>query len=149
MAGPRVIAGERAKSTQWDVFEFIEAGQMRSWSRADRIGNRLSVEIGLNGERIDRQRIYTLDVELWHPGLTELARQKIVELETLVGQDRVDQERFSDRFVENLLAVARVSVSPLPRRCLCSPRRRNQLTMRSGAAHGWRLRSVCQEVRDR
>jgi hypothetical protein len=28
---------EQAKTTQWDVFEFIEADRMRSWSRADRI----------------------------------------------------------------------------------------------------------------
>jgi hypothetical protein len=111
MAGPRVIAGEQAKSTQWDVFEFIEADQMRSWSRADRIGNRLGVEIGLDGERIDRQRVYTLDVELWHPGLTELARRKMAELEALVNQDLMDHERLSDQFVGNLLAVARVSVS--------------------------------------
>ena len=40
MAGPRIVGstGERAKSTQWDVFEFIEAGQMRRWARGDRIG---------------------------------------------------------------------------------------------------------------
>ena len=113
MAGPRIIAatGEPARTTQWDVFEFIEADQMRSWSRADRIGNRLGVEIGLDGERIDRQRIYTLDVELWHPGLTELARRKMAELEALVNQDLMDRERLSDQFVGNLLAVARVSVS--------------------------------------
>ena len=34
-----------------------------------------------------------------------------LELEALVGHDRVDHERLSDRFVGNLLAVARVSVS--------------------------------------
>lgn len=111
MAGPRMIAGEQAKTTQWDVFEFIEADQMRSWSRADRIGARLAAEIGVNGERIDRLRIYTLDVELWHPGLAELARQKMAELRALVDQDRVDRERLSDQFVGELLAVARVSVS--------------------------------------
>ena len=66
---------------------------MRSWSRADRIGARLAAEIGVNGERIDRVRIYTLDVELWHPGLAELARQKMAELQALVNQGRGDRER--------------------------------------------------------
>jgi hypothetical protein len=111
MAGPRIIAGEQAKTTQWDVFEFIEAGQMRSWSRADRIGARLGAEIGVNGERIEPPRIYALDVELWHPGLAELARQEMAELQALVNQDRTDREHFSDQFVGDLLAVARVSVS--------------------------------------
>ena len=113
MAGPRMIAarGERAKSTQWDVFEFIEADQMRSWSRADRIGTRLAGEIGAVGERIDPIRIYTLDIELWHPGLAELARQRMAELEVLVNENRRERERLSDRFVGELLAVARVSVS--------------------------------------
>lgn len=113
MAGPRIIAatGELAKTTQWDVFEFIEADRMRIWSRADRIGARLRAEIGVNGERIERLRIYTLDVELWHPGLAELARQKMAELQALVNQDRADRERLSDQFVGDLLAVARVSVS--------------------------------------
>jgi hypothetical protein len=113
MAGPRIIAatGEQAKTTQWDVFEFIEADRMRNWSRADRIGARLAAEIGVNGERIDRVRIYTLDVELWHPGLAELARQKMAELQALVNLERADRERFSDQFVGDLLAVARVSVS--------------------------------------
>jgi Subtilase family len=113
MAGPRIIAatGELAKTTQWDVFEFIEADRMRIWSRADRIGARLGAEIGVNGERIDRPRIYTLDVELWHPGLAELARQKMAELRALVDQDRTNRERLSDQFVGDLLAVARVSVS--------------------------------------
>ena len=111
MAGPRMIAGEQAKTTQWDVFEFIEADQMRSWARADRIGARVGAEIGVNGERIDRRRIYTLDVELWHPGLAELARQNMAELRVLVDQDRVDRERLSDQFVGDLLAVARVNVS--------------------------------------
>lgn len=113
MAGPRMIAatGEQAKTTQWDVLEFIEADRMRSWSREDRIGTRLGAQIGIHGERIDRLRIYTLDVELWHPGLAELARQKMAELEAWVDQDRLDHERLSDRFVGDLLAVARVSVS--------------------------------------
>jgi hypothetical protein len=113
MAGPRIIAatGEQAKTTQWDVFEFIEADRMRSWSRADRIGARLGAEIGVNGARIDLQMIYALDVELWHPGFAELARQKMAELQVLVNQDRAGRERFSDQFVGDLLAVARVSVS--------------------------------------
>ncbi|MGJ5818580.1 S8 family peptidase [Paludibaculum fermentans] len=113
IAGPRMIEkrGERAKTTQWDVFEFIEADQLRSWSRADRIGPRLATEIGVNGDRIDRIRIYTLDVELWHPGLAELARQKMAELQALVNDNRTERERLSDRFVGDLLAIARVSVS--------------------------------------
>lgn len=113
IAGPRIVAatGDRAKSTQWDVFEFIDADQMRSWSRADRIGPHLAAEIGVNGERIEPARIYTLDVELWHPGLAELARQKMTELRTLVEQNRTNDERFADQFVGDLLAVARVSVS--------------------------------------
>jgi hypothetical protein len=111
MAGPRVIAGEQAKSTQWDVFEFIEADQMHGWSRADRIGSRLRAEIGDNAERVDRAQIYILDIELWHPGNAQQARQRMAELQALIEEDRTDRERFSDRFVGDLLAVARVSVS--------------------------------------
>jgi hypothetical protein len=112
MAGPRIIEkrGERAKTTQWDVFEFIEADEMRSWSRADRIGPRLAAEIGFNGDRIDPIRIYTLDIELWHPGLVELARQRMAELQALVNDNLAERERLSDRFVGDLLAVARVNV---------------------------------------
>ncbi len=113
MAGPRLIerTGERAKTTQWDVFEYIEADQLRSWSRADRIGPRLAAEIGVDGERIDPGRIYALDVELWHPGFAELARQKMAELDALINDSRTERERLSDRFVGDLLAIARVSVS--------------------------------------
>lgn len=35
----------------------------------------------------------------------------MAELQALVEQDRRDRERFSDQFVGDLLAVARVSVS--------------------------------------
>jgi hypothetical protein len=112
MAGPRAIgpARRRAKTTQWDVLEFIEADQMRSWSRADRIGSRLRVDIGENAERIEAARIYVLDVELWHPGNAQQARQRMAELQALIDLDRTDRERLSDQFVGDLLAVARVSV---------------------------------------
>jgi hypothetical protein len=113
IAGPRIRtrSGERAQSTQWDIFEFIEADQMRTWARADRIGPRLKAEVGGDGGRLDRARIYVVDVELWHPGTVPEARQKMGELQTLIEQGRGDGERFSDQFVGALLAVARISVS--------------------------------------
>lgn len=113
ITGPRIIAatGKQAKSTQWDIFEFIEDDQMRSWSRQDRIGRRLRDEIGGDAARINAAGIYVLDIELWHPGSVPQARQKMAELEALMAQGRVAGERFSDQFVGDVLAVARVSAS--------------------------------------
>ena len=111
MRGPRQKRdGKMAQSTKWDVFEFIEADQMRNWSLTDRIGKRLAAEIGTRGERIAPNRLYVLDVELWHPGLREQARQAIAELTAIVGEEGRDGERVADYFAGDLLVLARIFV---------------------------------------
>ena len=110
--GPvRKSDGELAKSTKWDVFGFIEATQMRNWSRADRIGRRLAIEIGDLGERLVLDRLYVLNVEMWHPGLREGARQAVAELTEIVGTQRGTGERVSDFFVGEVLVLSRVFVT--------------------------------------
>jgi hypothetical protein len=111
MRGPRQKPdGEMAQSTKGDVFEFIHADSMRNWSRTDRIGDRLITAIGARGERIAPNQLYVLDVELWHPGLREQARQAITELTTIIGEGRQDGERIADSFAGDLLVLARVFV---------------------------------------
>ena len=111
MRGPRPKPdGAMAESTKWDVFEFIEADQMRNWSRTDRIGKRLAAEIGAEGERIEAGRLYVLDVELWHPGLREQARQAVAELNAIIAERRLDGERVADSFAGDLLVLARIFV---------------------------------------
>ncbi len=101
----------RYKSTKYDVFEIIEAGQMRLWGRADRIGSRLAKVIGKQGERISFKASYVLDVDLWHRGTPELARDSLSELRRLV-EDRVKPgEKLSDSFVGEMLCLARVTVT--------------------------------------
>ena len=122
MRGPRHKPdGEMAQSTKWDVFEFIHADSMRNWSRTDRIGDRLITAIGARGERIAPNQLYVLDVELWHPGLREQARQAITELTTIIGEGRQDGERIADSFAGDLLVLTafrkRIFLSMRPRVC--------------------------------
>lgn len=102
--------GQPYKRTKYDVFEIIEAAQMRLWGRSDRIGLRLAKAIGGQGERIVPDQLYILDVDLWHRGRTELARGSIDELRRFVADKAKPEERVSDTFVGDMLCLARVKI---------------------------------------
>lgn len=96
--------------TQWDVLEYVEAAEMRLWRREDRIGRRLVHEIGDEAQSIHADRLYVLDVELWHRGTDESGRAGIAELRRLIEHAPADGERLCDSFVGQLLCLARVAV---------------------------------------
>jgi subtilisin family serine protease len=103
--------GLRNKSTRYDVFEIIEADQMRRWGRSDRVGRRLGNAIGKNGESIDAASLYVLDVELWHRGTMALAKASVAEVQKLVqGMINVG-EKFSDTFIGDALCLARITLT--------------------------------------
>ena len=102
--------GGRYVSTQWDVLEHVEAAEMRLWGRTDRIGGRLLHDIGDQSQTIHSDRLYVVDVELWHRGTDELARMAISELRQLVSTNPRPNERLCDSFVGQLLCLARVAV---------------------------------------
>ena len=110
--GPTVDrkTGKPRKSTQWDVFEHIEASQMRLWGRLDRIGSRLAESIGPTGELIVGTETYVLDVDVWHRGTIDLARASLEELRRLIQHNSAEVEKLTDSFVGELLCVARVRV---------------------------------------
>jgi Subtilase family len=100
-------------ATKWDVFELIEAEQMRLWSRPDRVGARLAEATGPEGRNIDLVRTYVLDVELWHRGSKGLAQAAILELRRMLQDAPAAGERLSDEFIGESLCLARVSLSGL------------------------------------
>ncbi len=85
--GTNPRTGQPYRTTQWDVLEYVEAANMRLWNREDRIGRRLAHGIGEYGQAIQSDRLYRLDIELWHRGTDELARAAVRELELLVDSD--------------------------------------------------------------
>lgn len=109
-AGINPQTGQPYASTQWDVFEHIEAAEMRLWGRTDRIGSRLIHEIGDEAQAIHDDRLYVVDVELWHRGTDELGRAAIRELRQLIDSETADGERLCDSFVGQLLCLARIAV---------------------------------------
>ena len=70
-----------------DLFELIEADRMRLWSRPDRIGHRLAEVGGSEGRNLQPTRMYVLDIELWHCGTRDLARQAVNELRSLLEDE--------------------------------------------------------------
>jgi hypothetical protein len=111
--GPRINpkTGRPFASTKWDIFELIEAGQMQRWSRRDRVGSHLAESAGPEGRVLEPTRLYILDVELWHRGNRDLAREAITELRRLVDDSPVAGERLSDEYIGESLCLARVSVT--------------------------------------
>jgi hypothetical protein len=91
--------GRPYASTKWDIFELIEAEQMRLWSRPDRVGARLAEATGPDGRNIDLVHTYVLDVELWHRGSRSLAHAAVLELRRLVENVPAAAERLSDEFI--------------------------------------------------
>ncbi len=110
--GPRVNAqtGQAYSSTSWDILELIEAAEMRLWGRSDRVGSRLIESIGPEGRTIERDRLYILDVELWHRGTKVLAQRALNELRQLIAVNPNADERLRDDFIGDNLCLARISV---------------------------------------
>lgn len=111
--GPRINpqTGLRYASTRWDIFELIEADQMRRWSRPDRVGRRLAEVAGVEARKLEAARLYVLDVELWYRGNRELARAAIAELRRLVNDQTASGERLSDEFVGDSICLARLTLT--------------------------------------
>jgi hypothetical protein len=103
--------GRPYASTRWDVFELIEAEQMRLWSRSDRVGPRLAEAAGREGLALQHEQMYVIGVELWHRGTPNLAREAINELRRIVEQAPLPGERLRDEFIGDALCLARLSLT--------------------------------------
>lgn len=114
-AGPRSginpTTKEPYKGTALDVFEYVEAAQMRIWSRADRIGAALGEVIGRDGGQIEKAKRYVIEVELWHRGTDALSKAAVAEVETLIKAAKKQDERLLDSFVGAYTCLAKVAVS--------------------------------------
>lgn len=112
-AGPKPgvnrSTGEPFKSTKWDVFEYMEPLGLRTWTREDRIGTRLSSIIGVDGRHLS-DAVLVLDVEMWHRGTRDLAASSLQSLREVVLRADRAQNRVHDSFVGEQLCLARVSV---------------------------------------
>ncbi len=112
-AGPKPgvnrSTGEPFKSTKWDVFEYMEPLGLRTWTREDRIGTRLSSIIGVDGRHLS-DAVLVLDVEMWHRGTRDLAASSLQSLREIVLRADRAQNRVHDSFVGEQLCLARVSV---------------------------------------
>jgi len=72
------------------------------------MGSRLRAS--LNTEALVRNRLYKLDVELWHPGDRRLAQQLIRELAQVLDQSAVAREKILDQFVGRDICLLRVGI---------------------------------------
>ena len=112
-AGPKPgvnrSTGEPFKSTKWDVFEYMEPLGLRTWTREDRVGTRLSSIIGVDGRHLN-DAVLVLDVEMWHRGTRNLASSSLQSLREIVLRADRPQNRVHDSFVGEQLCLARVSV---------------------------------------
>lgn len=110
--GPRTNpdTGLPYQSTAWDVLEAIDVDQMRLWGRGDRVGRRLAAEVGSGGELADAQRLYVVDLELWHRGSMPLTRSSVEGVRRLVQNAPTPDERVRDEFVGDTLCLMKVSV---------------------------------------
>ncbi len=103
--------GRLAETSRYDILEFIDTNGMRSWSREDRIGSRLQTVVGSRGEHIQDEILYTVEMELWHPGLNSSARRIISELRDAYRANAVYEERWLDSYIGNTLLLAKVRAS--------------------------------------
>jgi hypothetical protein len=100
--GPR----GKAKTTQWDLLEFIEAEAMRPWQREDRIGPRLAAAL----ESLAPDRLLTVQVELWHPGDRGQTQRLADEVGRVVAMAHDHEQRVLDRFVGELIAIVKARI---------------------------------------
>lgn len=105
--GPR----DGAKSSQWDLLEYIEPGGLLNLEPRDRIGPRLAERIGTEAERVVPSNRFVVEVELWHPGDKAGAGERLTELRTLVAAAKSQDEQVTDSFVGDSLALAKLKVS--------------------------------------
>lgn len=102
--------GQPYSGTAYDIFSLIDADNMHLWHREDRIGTRLSQEIGLTGNAIELNRLYIIELELWYPGNRQDAQNKVREIRSFIEQRGDDRERFLDSYVGQALALVKVAV---------------------------------------
>ncbi len=105
--GPR----DGAKTSQWDLLEFIEPGGLLGLKPRDRVGPRLAERIGLEAERIVSGDRFVVEVELWHPGDRTSATARLAELRALVASAERADEQMTDSFVGDSLVLAKLKVS--------------------------------------
>ena len=102
-AGPRT----GAKSSQWDVLEYIDPASVRRWSRDDRIGPRLRAQADVVTFRDDE--LYKLDLELWHPGTVQGATEALTKIRRFVESRRDRGARVLDTYVGRTMCLVRVA----------------------------------------
>src|SRR6266699_97069 len=105
-AGP----AEGKKSTKWDLFEYLEVDNLRGLVARDRIGPRLRSVIGDEGAGVNATRLYTVEIELWHPGGRAGADRYLAEVGSVVRIANRDDERITDTFVGDSLCLAKARV---------------------------------------
>jgi hypothetical protein len=99
------------KSTSYDIFEYVEADQMKLWSPQDRIGPRLAQKIGSDGSRLDENATYVVELDLWHRGTTQLAEAGRKEIEQAVSATkRNDVDRVVDWFIGDYMCLVKAHV---------------------------------------
>ncbi len=113
-AGPRRGINPKTKkpykTTKWDVLEYVEADQMRSWSKADRIGPRLRQLAGDQAQRLERGRLYVVDVELWHRGTQQAATSDLRELAGFIQEQHGSAEKILDKYPGESICLAKIAV---------------------------------------
>lgn len=108
--GTNPNTGRPFQSTAWDVLEGIDIDQMRLWSRRDRVGRRLAEAVGAEGQAIDLQQLYVVDLELWHRGSALLTSASVDEVRRLIENMATPNERVRDVFIGDSLGLAKVSI---------------------------------------
>lgn len=103
VAGPRT----GAKSSQWDVLEYIDPASVRRWSREDRIGPRLRANADVVRFRDDE--VYKLDLEIWHPGNEQAATEAFTKVRRFVESRRDRGARVLDKYVGRTMCLVRVA----------------------------------------
>ena len=98
------------KTTQWDVFEYVEADQMALWNTQDRIGPLLAEQIGRDGSKIDENATFVVELELWHRGTVQLANAARIEVEQAVRAAGNAQNGILDWFVGDFVCLVKARV---------------------------------------
>lgn len=113
-AGPRRGVNPKTqkpyKTTPYDVFEYVEADQMKLWSAEDRVGSLLAEQIGRDGAKLDEAQTYVVELDLWHRGTTPLANAARTEVEHVINATRNDVDRVLDWFVGDFVCLVKVRV---------------------------------------
>lgn len=98
------------KSTTFDVFEYVDADQMKLWSLQDRIGPRLAEKIGSSGSGLDESATYVVELDLWHRGTTQLAEAGRKEVELAVCATTGNVDRVVDWYIGDYMCLVKARV---------------------------------------